>query len=208
MPRAQTCCGQPAYNAATSRAPGRSPSSTIAAFEGLDYVVAPSGSCAGDAQAALSPRSWPATRTPRPRARAFAERVHELVSFLVDVRGMSQCRAPSRGASPITTAARVCASSAIRQQPRAAARRRCRPRAGRDGRARRLLRLRRAVLGQVPRHLQCHRRDARRRHVAATAAELLLSGDLGCLHEHCRQTVARRDRRSPAAMSPRCSPAR
>ena len=46
VPRAQTCCGQPAYNAgdrANARAIARQ---VIAAFEGFDYVVAPSGSCA------------------------------------------------------------------------------------------------------------------------------------------------------------------
>src|SRR5882724_7401892 len=43
----QTCCGQPAYNSgdrATTRAIA---AQVIAAFEPYDYVVAPSGSCAG-----------------------------------------------------------------------------------------------------------------------------------------------------------------
>src|SRR6185295_14609473 len=43
----QTCCGQPAFNSgdrATTRAIAEQ---VIAAFEGYDYVVAPSGSCAG-----------------------------------------------------------------------------------------------------------------------------------------------------------------
>src|SRR5438128_2522064 len=43
----QTCCGQPAYNSgdrATARAIA---TQVIAAFEPYDYVVAPSGSCAG-----------------------------------------------------------------------------------------------------------------------------------------------------------------
>ncbi|HMA14661.1 MAG TPA: (Fe-S)-binding protein, partial [Kiloniellaceae bacterium] len=46
VPAAQTCCGQPAYNSgdrANSRALAEQ---TIKAFEGFDYVVAPSGSCA------------------------------------------------------------------------------------------------------------------------------------------------------------------
>jgi L-lactate dehydrogenase complex protein LldE len=41
----QTCCGQPAWNSGdreTARALARQ---AIAAFEGYDYVVAPSGSC-------------------------------------------------------------------------------------------------------------------------------------------------------------------
>ena len=43
----QTCCGQPAYNSgdrADAKAIARA---VIEAFEGFDYVVAPSGSCAG-----------------------------------------------------------------------------------------------------------------------------------------------------------------
>src|SRR6266700_4088369 len=50
VPRAQTCCGQPAYNSgdrADAKAIARQ---VIAAFAGYDYVVAPSGSCAGMAQ--------------------------------------------------------------------------------------------------------------------------------------------------------------
>ena len=46
VPRAQTCCGQPAYNSG-DRADARAIAlQVIAAFEGYDYVVAPSGSCA------------------------------------------------------------------------------------------------------------------------------------------------------------------
>src|SRR5260221_3644302 len=46
VPRAQTCCGQPAYNSgdrADSKAIARQ---VIAAFKDFDYVVAPSSSCA------------------------------------------------------------------------------------------------------------------------------------------------------------------
>jgi L-lactate dehydrogenase complex protein LldE len=59
---------------------------TIAAFAGFDYVVAPSGSCAG-----MLKIHYPKLLADDPewsgKAKAFAERVHELVSFLVDVRG-------------------------------------------------------------------------------------------------------------------------
>src|SRR5258707_2506037 len=47
VPRLQTCCGQPAYNSgdrASSKAIARQ---ELAAFADLDYLVAPSGSCAG-----------------------------------------------------------------------------------------------------------------------------------------------------------------
>ena len=84
VPKTQTCCGQPAYNAgdrADARAIARD---VIAAFEGFDYVVAPSGSCAG-----MIRRHYPALFADDPawaaRAEALASRTWELMSFLVDV---------------------------------------------------------------------------------------------------------------------------
>ena len=47
VPCAQTCCGQPAYNSGDKADARALALNTIAAFEGYDYVVAPSGSCAG-----------------------------------------------------------------------------------------------------------------------------------------------------------------
>jgi len=47
VPPSQTCCGQPAYNSgdrANAKALARA---VVDAFQGYDYVVAPSGSCAG-----------------------------------------------------------------------------------------------------------------------------------------------------------------
>src|SRR5258708_9803886 len=47
VPRAQTCCGQPAYNSGNRADAKAIARQVIAAFAGYDYVVAPSGSCAG-----------------------------------------------------------------------------------------------------------------------------------------------------------------
>jgi L-lactate dehydrogenase complex protein LldE len=87
VPTAQTCCGQPAYNSgdtATAEALARQ---TIAACEGFDYVVAPSGSCAGMLKAHY-PKLLAGDAVWAARAHAFQGKVHELISFLVDVRGM------------------------------------------------------------------------------------------------------------------------
>ena len=88
VPRAQTCCGQPAYNSG-DRADARSIAArTIEAFEGYDYVVAPSGSCA-----AMLREHYPALFTDDPgmaaKAAELAGRTYELVSFLTDVRGVT-----------------------------------------------------------------------------------------------------------------------
>lgn len=86
VPEAQTCCGQPAYNSgdrADARAIARG---VIDAFEGFDYVVAPSGSCAG-----MLRRHYPALFADdlawSARAEDLAGRTWELMSFLTDVLG-------------------------------------------------------------------------------------------------------------------------
>jgi L-lactate dehydrogenase complex protein LldE len=87
VPPVQTCCGQPAYNTgdrATARDLARA---VIDAFGGFDYVVAPSGSCAGMI-AHHYPSLFEDDPQYRARAEALAERTHELVSFLTDVRGV------------------------------------------------------------------------------------------------------------------------
>src|SRR3546814_1871609 len=47
VPAAQTCCGQPPYNSGDRADAKRIARGVLDAFEGFDYVVAPSGSCAG-----------------------------------------------------------------------------------------------------------------------------------------------------------------
>ncbi|HLY06994.1 MAG TPA: (Fe-S)-binding protein [Rhizomicrobium sp.] len=99
VPRAQTCCGQPAWNAGDDRNAAAIARQVVAAFEGFDYVVAPSGSCAGMIrihypEALASDPVW------SPRAAALAQKTYELISFLVRVRGV--------GAIPATFGARVC----------------------------------------------------------------------------------------------------
>jgi L-lactate dehydrogenase complex protein LldE len=43
----QTCCGQPAFNSGDRGTAADLAERTIETFRGFDYVVAPSGSCAG-----------------------------------------------------------------------------------------------------------------------------------------------------------------
>lgn len=88
VPTGQTCCGQPAYNSGAAADAAALARQTIAAFDGVDYVVAPSGSCAG-----MLRLHYPLLLKQDPvwhgRAVAFAERVHELTAFLVDVRRLT-----------------------------------------------------------------------------------------------------------------------
>ena len=87
VPEAQTCCGQPAYNSGDRADAVDIARRVIEAFEGFDYVVAPSGSCGG-----MISHHYPALFADDPdmkaRAEALASRTHELTSFLVDVLGV------------------------------------------------------------------------------------------------------------------------
>ena len=47
VPRAQTCCGQPAYNTGDRATARELATGILEAFGGFDYVVVPSGSCGG-----------------------------------------------------------------------------------------------------------------------------------------------------------------
>jgi L-lactate dehydrogenase complex protein LldE len=88
VPRAQTCCGQPAYNSGDKEDAKAIARQVVAAFAGYDYVVAPSGSCAGMVRVhypelfADEPAMWE-------QVEDLAARTYELVSFLADVRGMT-----------------------------------------------------------------------------------------------------------------------
>jgi L-lactate dehydrogenase complex protein LldE len=87
VPRQQTCCGQPAYNSGDRTDTKAIASQVFDAFAGYDYVVAPSGSCAGMLRVHY-PELFADDSENLPRARDLAERTWELVSFLVDVCGM------------------------------------------------------------------------------------------------------------------------
>ena len=95
-PRAQTCCGQPAYNSGDKRDAKALARNVIDAFADFDYVVVPSGSCAG-----MVRKHYPALLADDAKyagkARDLAARTHELMAFLVDVRGVEKSDARYEG---------------------------------------------------------------------------------------------------------------
>jgi L-lactate dehydrogenase complex protein LldE len=84
VPRGQTCCGQPAYNAGDRATAREIATGILTAFAAYDYVVVPSGSCAG-----MLSRHLPHLFEDDPNLRAEAERLaaktFELTAFLHDV---------------------------------------------------------------------------------------------------------------------------
>jgi len=96
VPEAQTCCGQPAYNSGDRADAAAIARNTIAAFEGYDYVVAPSGSCGGMLRC-----HYPELLADDPawasRAKALSARCYELTQFLVEVAKLEGIDATLKG---------------------------------------------------------------------------------------------------------------
>jgi L-lactate dehydrogenase complex protein LldE len=179
VPRAQTCCGQPAYNSGDRGDTKAIARQVIAAFEGFDYVVAPSGSCAG-----MIREHYPELFADEPEmanaVQHLAKRTYELVSFLVDVMGMTEVAARYDGIATYHDACSGLRELGVKQQPR------------------RLLRSVKGLgLAELPGAEICcgfggtfcikypaisdKMVTDKAADIAATGADTLLAGDLGCL---------------------------
>ena len=88
----QSCCGQPAYNGGDAKDAAALAKKTIAAFETFEYVVVPSGSCAGTIKVHY-PKMLKDDAAWSARAEALAAKTHALFSFLVNVRGVKSVSA-------------------------------------------------------------------------------------------------------------------
>jgi L-lactate dehydrogenase complex protein LldE len=179
VPEAQTCCGQPAYNSGDRGDAQAIAGSVISAFESYDYVVVPSGSCAGMISKHY-PSLFEAGTRGRQRAEALAAKTFELIGFLTDVLGVNSVTASHRGSVTYHDSCSGLRELGIRDQPR-----------------RLLATVEGLTLTELPDADTCcgfggtfcvkypdlsnaivEKKTA---NIAATAAETLLAGDLGCL---------------------------
>ena len=99
VPATQTCCGQPAYNAGDRDKALALAKKVLAEFEDCDYVVAPSGSCAGTIRTHYADLARDQPGLPERMARLSAK-TYELTDFLVNVAKLAQV--PGRFAGRIT----------------------------------------------------------------------------------------------------------
>ncbi len=117
VPATQTCCGQPGYNSGDYDAARDLARQTIAAFEGFDYVVGPSGSCMATIR-----HDYPVLFADDPkwlhRAEALAAKSYELLSFLHDVLGATP-QAQYQGTATYHDSCSGLRSLGIKGQPRA-----------------------------------------------------------------------------------------
>lgn len=178
VPR-QACCGQPAYNSGDRRTTREIAEQVIESFAPYDYVVAPSGSCAGMLKVHY-PQLFRDDPNWLPRAEAFAAKTHELVSFLVDVLGVSSVAASHEGTVTYHDACSGLRELGVKAQPR---------------------KLLATISGLQLKEMReadvccgfggtfCVKYPAisnvivgkKTENIAATGADVLLAGDLGCL---------------------------
>jgi L-lactate dehydrogenase complex protein LldE len=117
VPESQTCCGQPAYNSGDRSNAKIIARQVVDAFERFDYVVAPSGSCAG-----MLKRHYPDLLADDPafaaRAKALAAKSFELTSFLVEVLGVAAVDAAFEGIATYHDSCSCLRELKVREAPR------------------------------------------------------------------------------------------
>jgi L-lactate dehydrogenase complex protein LldE len=114
---AQACCGQPAFNSGDRTDARAIAEQVIEAFSSFDYVVVPSGSCAGTLKVHY-PELFHGDPNWALRANAFAAKCFELVSFLVDVLGVKTCNTRFEGEVTYHDACSGLRELGIKAQPR------------------------------------------------------------------------------------------
>lgn len=179
VPAAQTCCGQPAYNSGDTIDTRAIAQRTIEAFESFDYVVAPSGSCAGMLREHY-PRLFPTGADWHARAQSLADRTHELSSFLTEVLGVREMDARFEAHATYHDSCSGLREMEVRDQPRALL-------AAVDGLRLTEMRDSGTCCGfggtfcvKYP-EISTRLVDEKCGNVLSTGADVLLGGDLGCL---------------------------
>jgi len=179
VPRGQTCCGQPAYNQGDRADALALARRTIDVLEGYDYVVVPSGSCAGMLRQHY-PELFPEGSREAERARKLAARTFELISFLTDVLDVVGVDAEVPARATYHDACAGLRELGIKQQPRLLLE---------SVRGLELVELSSAEVCcgfggtfcvKYP-AISTRMVDDKAADIVATGADLVLAGDLGCL---------------------------
>lgn len=117
VPMEQVCCGQPAFNSGDLESARKVAKPLIAMFENHDYVVAPSGSCAG-----MMIKHFPELFANDPElaepVKALAGKTWELVSFLTDVMKLDGVAAAFDGSITYHDSCSGLRELKVKEQPR------------------------------------------------------------------------------------------
>jgi L-lactate dehydrogenase complex protein LldE len=117
VPEQQVCCGQPAFNSGDRADAQKVAKGLIRAFEDYDYVVAPSGSCAGMV-AKHYPELFAGDAEWEEPAKALAGKTWELTSFLTDVLGFDGIDAAYEGKVTYHDSCSGLRELGVKKQPR------------------------------------------------------------------------------------------
>jgi L-lactate dehydrogenase complex protein LldE len=117
VPKNQTCCGQPAWNSGADKHAAEIAQQVVQTFERFDYVVAPSGSCAGTLKRHY-PEILKNDAAFAGRAKALAEKTYELMQFLVDVRGLADLDVNFDGTLTYHDSCSSLREMGVKEQPR------------------------------------------------------------------------------------------
>ena len=179
VPRQQTCCGQTAYNTGDRADTISIAKQVIVEFEDYDYIIVPSGSCAG-----MISKHYPALFSQDSnwldRANRLSKKTYELISFLTDIMGVDSVDSEFQGTVTYHDACSGLRELSIHDQPR-------RLLSSIDG-----LHLRELDDANVccgfggtfcVKYADISNRmvETKAEQVIATGADTLLAGDLGCL---------------------------
>ena len=179
VPLSQTCCGQPAYNSGNRKEARKMARKFLSAFAGEGYIVTPSGSCAS-----MVRNEYPVLFRDEPKMLALAylagERLYELSEFLVEVLGVTDPQSSFKGKVTYHDSCHLKRGLGVFEAPRKLLRAipgvtlvemeesdRC---CGFGG-----------VFSVKYPHISCRMVEDKIERILATGAQVVTSGDLGCL---------------------------
>ena len=117
VPPMQTCCGQPGYNSGDRAGATALARKLVAEFEACDYLVAPSGSCSG----MIRTHYADLFRDDAPmlaRAQALGAKTYELTDFLVSVLKLERTPGQYTGRVTYHDCCAGLREMGVKQQPR------------------------------------------------------------------------------------------
>jgi L-lactate dehydrogenase complex protein LldE len=179
VPPAQTCCGQPAYNSGDRADAKALAAKVVAEFEDCDFLVAPSGSCGGMIRTHYA-ELFADDPAMAKRVDALAAKTRELTDFLVSELRVESVPGRFDGAVTYHDSCAGLREMGIKSQPRALLAKvaglkvnemaECETCCGFGGTF--------AIkFGEISTRLA----DNKCGHIAATGADAVVLGDLGCM---------------------------
>ena len=170
----QSCCGQPAFNGGDHSLAGNLARQVIESFADCDYVVIPSGSCAG-----MMRTHYPQLLPNDVAVQAFCARVFELTDFLVSVL-KAEPRAQCHAVASYHDSCSGLRELGVKQQPRALLARVAGLTLCEMSEAEQCCGFGGTFAVKYP-EISCAIADKKCAALAASGATILIGGDLGCL---------------------------